>query len=80
MVNSEAERNDSEGFHVATRQKKKPATDTLKLATVRKSSEFWNAARCVLLFTSPEALNSVSSWVRQAANIWGVELVLVEGV
>jgi len=62
-------------------QKKKLATDILKLATVRKAGlNQWSNARCVLLFVSEDAKKAVTGWIREAADIWSIELVVVKGI
>lgn len=58
-------------------QLKKVAQDVLKLAIIRRQPG-QEDTRAIVVFASPEALASVSKWVRQAAADFGVELVVVD--
>lgn len=60
-------------------QKKKLATDFLKLITVKQSmSDVWATARCVLLFASQDAVDGVTGWLRESAAIWNIELIALK--
>jgi hypothetical protein len=58
-------------------QPKKVARDILKLALVKREPEHRNA-RTIIAFASPQAYGSVRGWLREAADAFGVELMLIE--
>ena len=58
-------------------QLKKVAQDVLKLALVRKQPEYLDA-QAIVVFASDAARSSVSRWVKDAAQEFGVELRVVE--
>lgn len=58
-------------------QLKKIATDVLKLALLREEPGF-EGVRPIVVFASQEARSSVTGWVNHAADVFGVELRVVD--
>lgn len=58
-------------------QKRKIATDILKLLTVREYNADWKDTRCILIFATDEARKSLTGWVRVAAKLHNIELKAV---
>lgn len=58
-------------------QLKKIAQDVLKLALLRTEPGL-EEVRTIIVFASEEALRSVTGWVKRAAEVFGVELIVVE--
>jgi hypothetical protein len=56
-------------------QKKKIGHDILKLSTIRKLHPDWTDAKLYIAFASLEAKESVSGWLRRAAEAWEVSLI-----
>jgi hypothetical protein len=57
-------------------QLKKIAQDILKLALV-KHQPGWGGANAIIVFASPEAHDSISGWLRLAAETFGIEFEVV---
>jgi hypothetical protein len=57
-------------------QLKKIGQDVLKLALLKREADY-SDARVIIAFASEEARNSVRGWLRQAAESFGVELLVV---
>lgn len=60
-------------------QLKKISQDVLKLALIKRDPR-WADARVIIAFTSQEAHDSVTGWLRHAAEVFGVELLVVEDI
>lgn len=58
-------------------QQKKVAQDVLKLAMLR-SEPGYASVRPIFVFASDEARSSLTGWVRHAAGVFGVELLMVD--
>jgi hypothetical protein len=58
-------------------QRKKIAQDVLKLTLLRKEPAFADA-RPIIVFASTEARSSITGWVQHAADVFGVELHVVD--
>jgi len=53
--------------------------DILKLITIRESTKKWSGARIVIAFADRRAYRELQErWLGDAANSWGVELILME--
>ncbi|MCL2594440.1 MAG: hypothetical protein FWD83_02805 [Promicromonosporaceae bacterium] len=58
-------------------QRNKVAKDILKLALLRQQPEFAES-RAIIAFASQEARDSITGWIADAANQFGIELLVVE--
>lgn len=58
-------------------QLKKIAQDVLKLALLRQEPDYVDV-RPIIVFASEEARSSITGWVKRAADVFGVELHVVD--
>lgn len=58
-------------------QLKKIAQDVLKLALLRNEPDHADV-RAIIAFASQEARSSITGWVKRAADVFGVELYIVD--